>query len=171
MAEPSDAGPAPSGAPRPQLVINAQYVKDLSFENPRAPQSLLQQQGPPPEVQINVDVQAGTFTAEIYEVILTIRANAKQGADNFFVVELVYGAVVTLTNTPPEEIPPAILIEGPRLMWPFARAILAQVTSNGGFAPLLLNPIDFTDIYNRRKAAGQAPVLAPAPASPGPITV
>ena len=158
MAEPSNGGAAPSSDKRRQLIISAQYIKDLSFENPRAPQSLMQQQAAPPEVQINVDVKAGSFTPDVYEVIMTLRADAKQGTDSVFVVELIYGAVVTLTNTPPEEVAPVLMVEAPRLLFPFARAILADVTRDGGFTPLLLNPIDFAEIYARRAAAAaQAP--------------
>ena len=165
MAEPTNGGAAPPNDGRRQVMINAQYVKDLSFENPRAPQSLLQPQSTPPEVQISVDVKAGTLAPEIYEVIMTLRADAKHGADSVFVVELVYGAVVTLANTPPDDIAPALMVETPRQLFPFARAILAEVTRDGGFTPLLLNPIDFAEIYKRRvEAAAQqtAPGTVPA---------
>jgi preprotein translocase subunit SecB len=164
MAEPTNGGTTTSGDTRRQVIINAQYVKDLSFENPRAPQSLLQQ-GAQPDVQINVDVKAGTLAPDIYEVIMTLRADAKQGADSMFVVELVYGAVVTLANTPQEDAATALMVETPRQMFPFARSILAEVTRDGGFTPLLLNPIDFQEIYARRSAAA----AAGAP-STGPIT-
>jgi preprotein translocase subunit SecB len=163
MAEPSNGGAAPLGEARRQVIISAQYVKDLSFENPRAPQSLMQQVSAPPEVQINVDVKAGTFAPDIYEVILTLRADAKQGTDSVFVVELVYGAVVTLANTKPEDVPQALMVETPRQLFPFARAILAEVTRDGGFTPLLLNPIDFAEIYARR-AANATPAQQATPA-------
>ena len=162
MAEPNNGGTAPPADTRRQLVINAQYVKDLSFENPRAPQSLLQQAAAP-DVQINVDVKAGTLAPDIYEVIITLRADAKQGADSMFVVELVYGAVVTLANTAADDVPQALMVETPRQLFPFARAILAEVTRDGGFTPLLLNPIDFNEIYQRRSAAAAA-------AGAGPVT-
>lgn len=157
MAEPTNGGTAPPGDGKRQVIINAQYVKDLSFENPRAPQSLMQQ-GTAPDVQINVDVKAGTLAPDIYEVIMTLRADAKQGTDAMFVVELVYGAVVTLANTPADDVPIALMVETPRQMFPFARSILAEVTRDGGFTPLLLNPIDFNEIYARRSAqAAQTP--------------
>lgn len=164
MVDTNNGGAAPATQGRRQVIISAQYVKDLSFENPRAPHSLLQQQGPPPEVQINVDVKAGTLAPDIYEVAMTLRADAKQGADSVFVVELVYGAVVTLANTPPDDISVALMVETPRLMFPFARSILAEVTRDGGFTPLLLNPIDFNEIYARRATPPAAPEA-------GPITV
>src|SRR5689334_25240905 len=96
------AGAAPgNGEAQQQLVVNAQYVKDLSFENPRAPQSLMQQ-AQPPEVQIGVDVKAQTLGQDIYEVLLTINANAKSGADAVFMVELTYAALVTARVAPQE---------------------------------------------------------------------
>lgn len=162
MADPSNGGTAPASETKRQLVINVQYVKDLSFENPRAPQSLLQPQTAAPDVQINVDVKAGTLAPDIYEVIMTLRADAKQGGESLFVVELIYGAVVTLANTLPDDVPIALMVETPRQMFPFARAILSEVTRDGGFTPLLLNPIDFAEIYNRRAAA--------APQGAGPVT-
>lgn len=162
MADTNNGGAAPQNEGRRQVIVSAQYVKDLSFENPRAPHSLLQQQGPPPEVQINVDVKAGTLAPDVYEVVMTLRADAKQAADSVFVVELVYGAVVTLANTPPEDVSVALMVETPRLMFPFARGILAEVTRDGGFTPLLLNPIDFSEIYRSR---------ATPPAEPGPVAV
>ena len=152
MVDTSNGGTAAAAQGRRQIMISAQYVKDLSFENPRAPHSLLQQQGPPPEVQIHVDVKAGTLAPEIYEVTMTLRADAKQGSDSVFMAELVYGAVVTLANTPPEDVSTALMVETPRLLFPFARSILAEVTRDGGFTPLLLNPIDFNEIYARRAA-------------------
>lgn len=153
MVDATNGGAAQAAQGRRQVIISAQYVKDLSFENPRAPHSLLQQQGPPPEVQINVDVKAGTLAPEIYEVTMTLRADAKQGSDSVFVAELVYGAVVTLANTAPDDVSTALMVETPRLLFPFARSILAEVTRDGGFTPLLLNPIDFNEIYNRRTTA------------------
>lgn len=156
MAEPSNGGTPPAGETRRQIAINAQYIKDLSFENPRAPQSLMPQQGGQPEVQINVDVRAGTLAPDIYEVILTLQANAKQNGDSLFVVELVYGAIVTLANTTGEDVPIALMVEAPRQIFPFARAILANITRDGGFTPLLLNPIDFAELYRNRTAAEAA---------------
>ncbi len=92
---------------------------------------------------------------------MTLRADAKQGADSVFVVELVYGAVVTLANTPPDDMSVALMVETPRLMFPFARSILAEVTRDGGFTPLLLNPIDFNEIYARRAMPPPAPEAGP----------
>ena len=149
------AGPQPGAPQAPlQLVINAQYIKDLSFENPRAPHSLTQQTSQP-SVDINVDVKAQPIGPETYEVVLSINANAKTQNDTLFIVELVYGAVVTARGVPQEMLSPVILVETPRLMFPFARNIIAETTRDGGFPPLLINPIDFAELLRRNSPAAQ----------------
>src|SRR5215813_13818054 len=135
----------PDPAQRPQLFLNAQYVKDLSFENPRAPQSLIQPKSQP-EVAIDVDVKARNLGPELYEVTLTMSAEAKAEGEAVFIVELTYGGVVTVKNATPEILPTIILIETPRLLFPFARSVLANATRDGGFPPLLVNPIDFVEL-------------------------
>jgi preprotein translocase subunit SecB len=148
--------PPATGAVAQQLVINAQYIKDLSFENPRAPQSLMQQ-NVPPSVEINVDVKAQGVGGDAYEVVLTINASAKAAEDTLFLLELSYGAVVTAQNAPQEILPTLILVETPRLMFPFARNIVAEATRDGGFPPLLINPIDFADLLRRNSATTPPP--------------
>lgn len=135
-----------------QLIINAQYIKDLSFENPRAPASL-RQQATPPAVEINVDVKAQGLGPENYEAVLTIKASAKVQDEMLFIIELVYGAVVTLRNVAQEMISPILLVETPRLMFPFARNIIAETTRDGGFPPLMINPIDFGELLRRNSGA------------------
>jgi preprotein translocase subunit SecB len=155
-----DGAPAPSGAPL-QLIINAQYIKDLSFENPRAPHTLMQ---PPstPAVEINVDVKAQGLSPETFEVVLTIKASAKTEAETLFLVELTYGAVVTARNLTQEMVAPVLLVETPRLMFPFARNIIADATRDGGYPPLMINPIDFTELLRRNPASIPAPGAATA---------
>jgi preprotein translocase subunit SecB len=148
-------GNGPTGAPAEgpqQLIINAQYIKDLSFENPRAPQSLMQQNAPP-EVDINIDVKARNLAEEVFEVVLTITANAKMAGEPIFIVELAYGAVVTVKNVPEPVVRELILVETPRTIFPFARAVVANATRDGGFPPLLINPIDFAELLRREGAA------------------
>ncbi|HEY2540111.1 MAG TPA: protein-export chaperone SecB [Stellaceae bacterium] len=151
----------PPPADGPQMFVNVQYVKDLSFENPRAPQSLIQ---PPsqPEVAINVDVKASNLNPETYEVILTINVNANAQGEPVFLVELAYAAVVTVRNAPEPMLATLVLVETPRIIFPFARAIIANATRDGGFPPLLINPIDFADLL-RRQQATQQPPASPAP--------
>jgi preprotein translocase subunit SecB len=134
-----------------QLIINAQYVKDLSFENPRAPQSLIQPTAQP-EVAINVDVKARNLSAEVFEVVLTVNVNARAQNEPVFLVELAYAAVVTVRNTPEPMLPAVVLVETPRLIFPFARAIIADATRDGGFPPLMLNPIDFAELLRRQSS-------------------
>jgi preprotein translocase subunit SecB len=156
-----DAAASPgAGAPQ-RMIITAQYIKDLSFENPRAPQSLTQQQAAP-AVDINVDVNAQPLNPEMYEVVLTINANAKINGEALFILELVYGAVVTVQNVPRDMLPPVLLVETPRLMFPFARNIVADATRDGGFPPLMINPIDFTDLLRRNNEQAAAAAAAPS---------
>ena len=146
---PPDAAPGPAPAvPPQQMIINAQYLKDFSFESPRAPQTLLSQREPP-AVSLNVDVKARSLGPEVYEVVLNIAAEARQGDDPVFLVELAYAAVVTLRQAPQELIPLLVFVETPRLLFPFARAIIANATRDGGFPPLLVNPIDFAELMRR----------------------
>jgi preprotein translocase subunit SecB len=161
---PGDGTAAPAGAAAPQqLVINTQYIKDLSFENPRAPHSLIQQSGMP-SIDIKVDVKATTLTAESFEVVLTISAGAKsQQGEALFLIELAYGALVTVHNVPPALLTPVIMVETPRLMFPFARNIIADATRDGGFPPLMINPIDFAELLRREQAAAAAGASAAGP--------
>ena len=111
-------------------------------------------------MQIGVDVKAQNIAPGFFEVLLTIHAEAKSGTERVFLVELVYGAVTTMTNVPEAEMPRALLVETPRLLFPFARAIIANATREGGFMPLLLRPIDFAELLRQQQAA-RAPAGRP----------
>jgi len=147
------APPTTSEGPQ-QLIVNAQYIKDLSFENPRAPESLIQQTTPP-EVEIKVDVKARNLGPEVFEVILTINVTARTQSDVVFLVELAYGSVVTIKNATAAMLPMLVLVEAPRIVFPFARAIIANATRDGGFPPLMINPIDFIELLRRQQSATQ----------------
>jgi preprotein translocase subunit SecB len=151
---PTSGAPADQTNP-PRLTILSQYIKDLSFENPRAPQSLQPNQARP-EVQIRVDVRAQPVEAERYEVSLQLHVDAKAGDETAFMVELTYGGVFGLLNIPQDSLQPLLLIECPRLLFPFARRIVADATRDGGFPPLLIDPIDFVTLYRRRQQQTQA---------------
>ena len=138
-----------------QLILNVQYIKDLSFENPRAPQSLIQQTTQP-DVEINVDVKANNLGPEVFEVVLTINATARAQGETVFLVELAYGSVVTIKNATAELLPALVLVETPRIVFPFARAVIANATRDGGFPPLMINPIDFAELLRRQQAGAQA---------------
>src|ERR1700741_2877238 len=138
-----------------QLLLNAQYIKDLSFENPRAPQSLIQQTAQP-DVEINVDVKARNLGPEVFEVVLTINATARVQGEPVFLVELAYGSVVTVRNTPAELVPALVLVETPPIVCPFAPPAIPNATGDGGFPPLMINPIDFAELLRRQQADTQA---------------
>ena len=137
------------------LAINGQYIKDLSFESPNSPSILAELQNQQPDVNVNVDVQAGKLEGQaaenMYEVILDMRAELKLGEKVGFIVELKYGGVFTI-HVPEEHIGAMLLIECPRILFPFARNILADTTRDGGFVPLLLQPIDFAAMYQANLA-------------------
>ncbi len=148
-------GAAPGNAQQMPLVVNAQYIKDMSFEMPGAP-AILRRLNEQPAVQVNVNVQAQQMQGDVYEVVLTLNAEAKLGNDPLFIVELVYGGVFTVQGVPTDILRPLLLIECPRLLFPFARAIIASLTREGGLPPMLIQPIDFADLYRRQlQAAGQ----------------
>ena len=139
----------------PQISVLAQYVKDFSFENPHAPRSMAPStQQPTINVQVNVD--AAQMTDTDFEVTLKIEGKAESQGMLLFAVELVFAGVFRIQNVPEDSMQPVVLIECPRLLFPFAREIIATATRNGGFAPLLLNPIDFVALYRQRMAATQA---------------
>jgi preprotein translocase subunit SecB len=113
-----------------------------------------------PAVEISVDVKAQSLGPETFEVVLTIKASAKTGEDPMFLVELVYGAVVTAREIAQEAMPGVLLVETPRLMFPFARNIVADATRDGGYPPLMINPIDFSELLRRNAAPTDAAAIA-----------
>ena len=139
---------AAAESPAYQLIVNTQYLKDLSFESPRAPQTLMTQREAP-EVNLTADVKARSLGPDVFEVVLNMGAHAKQKDDPVFVVELSYAAVVTVKDAPAELVPLLVFVETPRILFPFARAIIAGATRDGGFPPLLINPIDFAELLRR----------------------
>ena len=137
----------------PQVSILTQYVKDLSFENPNAPASL--QMTSPPRIEINVNVNAKRAGDNLYEVELKIEAKAMNDETTAVVVDLLYGGLFGLRNLPEEALEPFLVVEAPRILFPFARRIVADATRDGGFPPLLLEPIDFGSLYMAQQT-GQA---------------
>jgi preprotein translocase subunit SecB len=139
----------------PQLLVLAQYVKDLSFENPNAPGSL--QQNTQPQINISVNVTAKPLSPTDAEVELRLEGKAETAGTVMFNIELVFAGVFRIQNVPAENVNPLMMIECPRLLFPFAREIVANSVRNGGFPPLLLDPIDFVALYQQRVAQVQAP--------------
>ena len=138
----------------PQLNVLAQYIKDFSFENPHAPRSLTpQSQGP--NINIQVNVNARQLTESEFEVSLSLEGSAETGESTLFKFELEYGAVMRLRNIPVNEFQPVVMIECPRLLFPFARQIVADAVRNGGFPPLFIDPIDFAALYRQKMLEAQ----------------
>ena len=130
--------------------VLTQYVKDLSFENPRAPASLNAQNGQP-QIDVQVGVQVGRAGQDnVYEVVLNMRAEAKTGEDLAFIVELAYGGIFQLQNVPEDMLGLVLNVEGPRMLFPFARRIFADAVRDGGFPQLMLEPIDFLQLAQRQ---------------------
>lgn len=144
-----------NGSKAPSLSVLAQYVKDLSFESPGAPNSL-RGRDKAPNIAINVNVAANPLSDKDFDVVLTLNAKASHDKDVLFNVELVYGGVFRIDGFPQEHMLPLLFIECPRLLFPFARQIVADSTRNGGFPPLMLDPIDFAQMFQQRIAEDQA---------------
>lgn len=147
------ANPPPGFDPNtaPHFGLNAQYTKDLSFEHPMAPRTFSVQAAP--QISVNVGTAAERVNDNLFEVTLRILCEAKHGEEVAFVVDLHYAGLFTLANIPPEHVEPLLLVEAPRLLFPFARRIVADATRDGGMPPLMLDPIDFVQQYQRSKLA------------------
>jgi preprotein translocase subunit SecB len=139
----------------PQLGVLAQYTKDLSFENPNSPQSLQPQQQQP-AINININVTPRQLSATDFEVELKLEGKAEVDTTLLFSFDLTYAGVFRLQNVAQENVGPLVMIECPRLLFPFAREIIARAVTNGGFPPLMLDPVDFVTLY-RQKMAQMAP--------------
>ncbi|MBN8979577.1 MAG: protein-export chaperone SecB [Rhizobiales bacterium] len=153
-------GTPPEAAPPPQLNVLAQYTKDLSFENPNAPKSLGQQQQQP-SINIQINVGANNIAENEFEVVLSIEGKAESQGTVMFNFELAYAGVFRIVNVPQENLHPLVMIECPRLLFPFAREIIATAVRDGGFPPLMLDPVDFVGLY-RQNMERQAEQIKPS---------
>jgi preprotein translocase subunit SecB len=154
----TNGGPAEAAATNqaPQLMVLGQYIKDFSFENPNAP-SALQASGMQPQINISVNVIANPMSDTDIEVVLQLQGKAESAGRIMFHIELDFAGVFRLQNVPQEQVHPLALIECPRLLFPFAREIIATTVRNGGFPPLMLDPIDFGALYQQRLAQQTPP--------------
>jgi preprotein translocase subunit SecB len=146
------AGNNGGGAPQeqgPSLNSLVQYTKDFSFENPNAPNSLTPQQQPP-QISINVNVGGRQLADTDFEVDLLLEGNAKIGESVLFAFELTYSGIFRVVGIPQDQLHPVVMIECPRLLFPFARQIVADAVRNGGFPPLYIDPIDFAALYRQK---------------------
>ena len=148
----------------PSLRVLAQYLKDLSFENPRAP--AVYQSNSTPKIDVNVDVQGRALNQNQYEIELSVaaRANRPEKDETMFVAEATYAGVFEIKNVPQEQLEMVMMVECPRLLFPFMRQIVADATRNGNFPPLMLEPIDFYTIYEQNRARAMAERGAAQPA-------
>ncbi len=146
---------ATEGQMAPTMNILAQYVKDLSFENPHAPNSL-RPRDKAPEISININVNPTPLSETDFEVELKLDAKAADGEEVLFNVELIYAGLFRIENVPQEALQAAVLIECPRLLFPFARQIMADATRNGSFPPLMIDPVDFAQLFRQRMAEQEA---------------
>ncbi|ESQ75888.1 protein-export chaperone SecB [Asticcacaulis sp. AC402] len=152
----------PGSPPVPNMQIIAQFIRDFSFENPRAPNSLRMESRP--EIDLGVEMSARGREDGMFEVDLKLNVRATTPEGPMFNIELVYGGLFQLVNIPPELMEPTLLVECPRYLFPFARRVIADVTADGGFVPpFFLEPIDFASLYTQQKsqlqnqaAAGEA---------------
>lgn len=147
--------------PNMPVIIHTQYVKDFSFENPHAPNSLRAGQPEKPKLDVNIMIDAQKIEDEqlksLYEVVMTVRAQSMRGERVDFIVEMAYGAAVSLPDVPEDKHQPLLFIEIPRQIFPYIRHGIAQITQGGGYPPLFLNPVDFQAMYAARFARQNEP--------------
>ena len=148
-------GPQAQAQQQPNLSVLAQYVKDLSFENSGAPQSLRGRQTAP-TINISINVHGGQIANNEVEVELKLDVRAVDGETVLFAIDLVYAGLFRMTAIPQEQMQPVLMIECPRLLFPFARQIIADASRNGGFPPLMIDPVDFVALYRQRLAEIQS---------------
>jgi preprotein translocase subunit SecB len=151
----NNGGPEPAASEKPpQLNVLAQYIKDFSFENPNAPRALTpgQQQ---PQINIQINVNAKPITDSDVEVELKLEGRAETSGSVLFSFDLAYAGVFRIQNIPQENVHPLVMIECPRILFPFAREIIATAVRNGGFPPLLIDPVDFVGLYRQKLAEMQ----------------
>ena len=149
---PAPAGNGQDAEQLPGIRILAQYIKDLSFESPHAPESL-RATGQPPQIDLNVELNAQGREDGLYEIDLKLSARAARETEAVFHIELVYSGLFQIIGVPPADMEPVLMVECPRYLFPFARRIISDLTAEGGFPPFMLEPLDFAGIYAQRKAA------------------
>jgi len=143
----------------PVFRIKSQYVKDLSFENPHAPASLTTAETSP-AIEVNVGLKAQRLNEDHFEVVINIAASAKGEIGTLFIAEIDYAGIIQLANVPEDKIEQMLFIDCAFLLFPFARRVLADVTRDGGFPPMLLDPLDFVGLYQRNRQAQEEAKVA-----------
>jgi preprotein translocase subunit SecB len=157
----SDIGVPAQDDSGPGIRILAQYIRDLSFESPHAPESL-RAGGPQPQIDLGVELNARGRDDGYFEVELKLTARALREPDTIFHVELVYAGLFQILGVPEADLEPVLMVECPRYLFPFARRIISDLTAEGGFPPFMLEPLDFAGIYAQRKAQADGPLTGNA---------
>ncbi len=158
----TDIGPpALDDSGQPGIRILAQYIRDLSFESPHAPESL-RAGGPQPQIDLGVELNARGRDDGFFEVELKLTARALREPDTVFHVELVYAGLFQIVGVSDTDLEPVLMVECPRYLFPFARRIISDLTAEGGFPPFMLEPLDFAGIYAQRKAQGDGAMVGNA---------
>lgn len=137
------------------VVVSAQYIKDFSFESPNAPQ-IFAPTTTPPEMQMGVNILTRTLAENTYEVVLANKMEARLEGKTAFIVELAYAGVFTLPTMPEAQLKMFLLIECPRILFPFARNIMMTTIRDGGFPQVMISPIDFAELYAKNQEQGSA---------------
>jgi preprotein translocase subunit SecB len=150
--------PTTAAADKPAIFLRAQYIKDLSFESPRAPASIFSLREPP-QMDVNINLAAQRLDENVFELAIQISARAVAEKTTVFLCDVVYAGVIEMQGIPDNAIESTIFIQGAQLLYPFARRVIADLTRDGGFPPLQLEPMDFVSLYQQR-----APQAAPAQA-------
>lgn len=132
------------------VVVNAQYIKDLSFENPKSPMSLMLEEQP--QIDVALDIAVAALEEQVYEVVLSVQVKSTAKDESIFLIELHYGGVFTLETSDEQEKELTLLVYCPSILFPYARRIISDVSRDGGFPPLMISPIDFMGLYAQKKA-------------------
>ncbi len=159
MAESASNGSSTNGNAAPSLNVLVQYVKDLSFENPNAPRSL-QPQEKTPQIGLQINVTPKKIGEHEFEVEISLQGDAKVDENVLFAFDLTYCGIFRIQNVPQDQLPPVLMIECPRLLFPFARQIISETVRDGGFPPFNIDPIDFVALYRQKAAELQAQAQA-----------
>lgn len=142
--------PAPAVSDKPAIFLRAQYIKDLSFENPRAPASIFSLREPP-QMDVSINLGAQRLDEKVFELAIHISTRAVSEKTTVFLCDVVYAGVIELQNIAEDALEQTLFIQGAQLLYPFARRVIADLTRDGGFPPLQLDPMDFVSLYNQRQ--------------------
>jgi preprotein translocase subunit SecB len=163
MTDAASGEPPPLTAPpgAPGIRILAQYIRDLSFESPRVPESL-RAGNTQPQIELTVELNVRGRDDGFYEVEVKLIARAAREADTVFHIEIAYAGLFEIMGVPQAELEPVLMIECPRYLFPFVRRVIADLSMEGGFPPFMLEPIDFAGIYAARRARTEGPIVGNA---------